>query len=178
MWTFFLFCCCIFLGNFFLAVCRVECGWFVFNPSRWSIQRRAGQRNPGGLWPVTPVNPAPTESLLCLQELVPPPSRHKHPPITCFCASVKFPELHSSSGHAERWSLQSMVALPPLWEPTGCSVALLAFFHGWTLTYFPILLFLCLYALCSLRGIDCSCTFALFFTRVWCFTKVGSDKRG
>lgn len=30
------------------------------NPSGSSIQHRAGQRNPGGVWPVTPVNPAPT----------------------------------------------------------------------------------------------------------------------
>lgn len=32
-------------------------GSFI-NPSR--LMRSAGQRNPGGLWPLTPVNPAPT----------------------------------------------------------------------------------------------------------------------
>lgn len=43
-----------------LRICRSDS---CINPSRSSTQRSAGQRNPGGLWPLTPVNPAPTFSV-------------------------------------------------------------------------------------------------------------------
>lgn len=104
--------------------------------TRSVLVREKKKKSPGGLWPLTPVNPTPTPSAGARPSAPIPP--HKGTNITqrhCFDRFViPNPTALRRRTLADHGGTSFTVG-------TGCSAALLVFFPDWTLTYFPMLFF-------------------------------------